>query len=548
MLALQNGTGNRFVFQSSDMINQGGEGAIYEVASQPDFVAKIYHPTIRDPSKDSSQERTRAAGIAETRFLKLRAMLANPPRADSNRGHVAIAWPTDLLFDPATKMFRGFLMKKVPKSRQLAAFTVPSSRTPDLRHLGNRHAHTTASNVALVVDALHRANYVIGDVSGGNVLAASNGFVSIVDTDSFQVWDPVAKRMFRCPVGTADFTPPELQGANFREVDRRPEHDLFGLAVLLFQLLMSGEHPFDGATSDEAYGAWDRAERIKRRTNFPYGPEQVPFRRRPAAPPLASLDQELQELFLVCFIHGMHDPKKRPSAKTWQAALTRSTARMKDCSANNVHAYSNHLSRCPYCEVEAQVRSRAQTKLQKPASNLLSIINARIGSAPGSGLANYTPWRSQNLFSRPVFPAPPTPPPPPPPPPPRPLIVAGKWQLVAAGPDPRAEMAAAIAPIIVDLESDWTVTGSLKVNMGALAAPELNVSMNIYGNWHHDPANQTFSWRYVMTPNPMIIFGIQVPLNIPPQSVSQSFRVAMAPDGSLTGTEAAGGQFKFIKL
>ena len=51
---------------------------------------------------------------------------------------------------------------------------------------------------------------------------------------------------YRCPVGKPEFTPPELQGRLFAHLDRAPEHDLFGLAVLIFQLLMEGTHPFAG--------------------------------------------------------------------------------------------------------------------------------------------------------------------------------------------------------------------------------------------------------------------------------------------------------------
>src|SRR5712691_4689158 len=81
-----------------------------------------------------------------------------------------------------------------------------------------------------------------------SVLDASTdtALVTLVDTDSFQVCEPHNGVVYRCPVGKPEFTPPELQGCPFAQVDRAPEHDLFGLAVLLFQLLMEGTHPFAG--------------------------------------------------------------------------------------------------------------------------------------------------------------------------------------------------------------------------------------------------------------------------------------------------------------
>ena len=432
MLRLKDSGGDRFEIEPSDSISQGGEGTVYHVRQAPTLVAKIYLPP---------RDHARALLVTSARLAKLETMLGDPPRDHANPGHVAIAWPTRLLFDVNPPKFRGFLMRRVPKASPLAAYTAPSSRPDELRHLGSRHAHFAASNLALIFHMLHRAGHVVGDVSSGNVLAATSGLVSVVDTDSFQVSNRKTGQIFRCPVGTADFTPPELQGANFREIDRRHEHDLFGLAVLLFQLLMSGEHPFDGATDREDHGAWDRGERIRRRTNFPFGPEHTPFRKRPAAPPLSSLDQELQTLFVRCFSEGMHHLAKRPDAATWHAALIRATARLRDCSTNRVHAYASNLSACPHCEVERQVRKRVEERLGK-RKTLPSTWSVPRPKNPG-GPATWpigAPWPSPPGKTAPFpFPFPP------PPPPAAPLIGPGVWQIVLIGSDPRASIVAGLA-------------------------------------------------------------------------------------------------------
>src|SRR5262249_29326688 len=46
---------------------------------------------------------------------------------------------------------------------------------------------------------------------------------------------------------TEEYTPPELMrvGQAFGEFDRNEHHDAFGLGVLIFLLLMDGNHPFD---------------------------------------------------------------------------------------------------------------------------------------------------------------------------------------------------------------------------------------------------------------------------------------------------------------
>lgn len=55
-----------------------------------------------------------------------------------------------------------------------------------------------------------------------------------------------ASGVFHCDVGVPLWTPPELQGRDFRGLTRTKNHDRFGLAVLMFQLLFMGRHPFAG--------------------------------------------------------------------------------------------------------------------------------------------------------------------------------------------------------------------------------------------------------------------------------------------------------------
>src|SRR5205807_3008042 len=170
----------------------------------------------------------------------------------------------------------------------------------------------------------------VGDLNESNVLASETALVTLVDTDSFQVRDPQTGTIHRCPVGKPEFTPPELQGKAFRQLDRAPEHDAFGLAVLIFQLLMEGAHPFAGIVP----GREDpppMAERIAA-GRFPHRPPRAalfflrrraagPRRPNPLAPPFEILHPELRRLFVRCFVAGHRRPRARPGAQEWQRAL-----------------------------------------------------------------------------------------------------------------------------------------------------------------------------------------------------------------------------------
>ncbi|MFB2834464.1 tetratricopeptide repeat protein [Floridanema evergladense] len=317
----------------------GGEGKIYTILQEPLLVAKVYHKS--------------ANGYAD----KLSVMFANPPE-DSTlaQGRVSIAWPVDLLKDSSSQEIIGFLMQRVTEVRPIHDFYIPATRRDKSPYFNYLYLHRTARNLAAAVSALHAKSYVIGDVNESNILVTETALVTLVDTDSFQVLDLSHNKVYRCPVGKPEFTPPELQGKTFRDIDRTPEHDLFGLAVVIFQLLMEGTHPFEGVFQ----GSDDPPPKEKRilEGHFPYGNRSVPYRSKPLAPPFEILHPTLRQLFIRCFEDGHNDPKARPDAKTWVKALVEAENTLVTCSVNDQHRYGGHLNVCPWCERTVRLGGR----------------------------------------------------------------------------------------------------------------------------------------------------------------------------------------------
>src|SRR5262249_60225971 len=121
-------------------------------------------------------------------------------------------------------------------------------------------------NTAGCVAAIHYNCFVIGDLTPKNILVTRKATVYLLDVDSFQV--SVEGKTYRCDGGFPEYTPPELQGVAFRKVDRAQEHDGFGLAIVIFQLLFMGRHPFSG----NFLGAGEMTlERAIREFRFAYG-------------------------------------------------------------------------------------------------------------------------------------------------------------------------------------------------------------------------------------------------------------------------------------
>jgi serine/threonine protein kinase len=356
--------------QLGQKLAQGGEGEIFLTADRS-LVAKVYHEGKMTPEAEQ----------------KLRAMLANPPH-DSMRvqGRVSIAWAVDLV--TVNGIVKGYTMPLLEKAkdehlskpganaskcRDLIDFYNPSTRRKNFPWFHYGYLIRTARNIAIVTDSLHAKGYAIGDVNESNILVALDTIVTFVDTDSFQV--PGQGKNFRCQVGKPEYTPPELQGVSFKEIDRTQSHDLFGLGVLIFQLLMQGQHPFAGK-----YQGQGETPEIKDRIkagHFPHGNKQVPYAPIPLAPAFTILPLRLQELFIQCFEAGHNAPARRPTAEEWNKALGAADRELKQCSVNGHHFYAQHLSPCPWCEMSqrfggrdpfpSQAEIQGGTQLQQPS-------------------------------------------------------------------------------------------------------------------------------------------------------------------------------------
>jgi len=178
-----------------------------------------------------------------------------------------------------------------------------------------------------------------------------------VDTDSFQVWDAAHGRLFRCRVGRPEFTPPELQGKSFAQTNREPGQDRFGLAIVSFQLLMEGTHPFAGV-----YRGPGEPPPVPSRIgagHFPHGTDpRVPYAPVPIAPRFEWLHPVLQDLFVRCFRDGHVSPELRPDCLSWQYGLEEAELNLVSCHDNQQHIFGNHLQGCPWCERAALLGGR----------------------------------------------------------------------------------------------------------------------------------------------------------------------------------------------
>ena len=203
-----------------------------------------------------------------------------------------------------------------------------------------------ARNLAGAVAALHRHGLIVGDLNSRNVLATDQGRVGIIDADSFQIRDPDSGVTHRGLVGTPEYTPPRLQNRDFADVDRTQEDDLFALAVMLYQLLVQGSHPYAGtqaqASSPENANIAGRIALGRFAHDTSAGGEASAT----ANTELIWTDLPLKKQFKAAF----QDGRPRTTAQAWVQALSQAAARVRRCRTNRLHWHFTR--RCTWCRYQ----------------------------------------------------------------------------------------------------------------------------------------------------------------------------------------------------
>ena len=315
MTPLRTGGGRAIVVGRE--VAAGGEGRVYEIAGAPAEVVKLYHST---PSPGT--------------VAKLRALVG----MRTNDLASAAAWPTDVVVEPGGAC-RGFVMPRIAARCVIDRLSHPGERRQHFAEADYLFVTTVAVNLMTAAARLHRNGVVIGDVNESNAMVYPNATVAFIDVDSFQV--SAGGVIHRCSVAKDLFIPPELVGSNFATTNRVPSHDCFGLAVLVFQLLMHGRHPFHGRALDGI----DRSTTDAIRAGaYAYSPlARVRIQAPPGSMDVATLGA-LAPLFERAFLTD-----RRPTAEEWVNALGQFKTGLKPCKSNERHAIFPGSGSCTIC-------------------------------------------------------------------------------------------------------------------------------------------------------------------------------------------------------
>ncbi|MEH1872454.1 PDZ domain-containing protein [Nostoc sp.] len=310
-----------------------GEAKVWQT-NRNGYLAKIYH----SPTPEHVQ--------------KLAVMIAHRPKEpNSHLNHISFAWPKSVLKD-AQATCVGFLMPEIKEAKELIdVYNLKRRKTLKL-DVDWRFLHTTALNIASIIEAIHISGYVLGDIKPQNILVNDRALPSIIDTDSFQVRNPKNNKVYRCLVGSEGFTPPELIDQDFSSIDQTEVHDRFRLAVIIYQLLFGGQTPFAGKWTGT--GDTPETNELIRQGLWLYAPNRLiqPVER---TIPLEIIHPEVQRCFLKCFNDGYKNSNLRPTAGDWVKALRLAVNELTICGKVDSHYYSQTYGKCYWCDRSTQL-------------------------------------------------------------------------------------------------------------------------------------------------------------------------------------------------
>jgi len=316
------------VIELSSKLGSGGEANVFNINNSDGLVAKVYHK----PSPKKAQKIFVMVNQQNEKLLNI------------------AAWPTRALYNPNKGEFIGFLMPKIDGYKEIHKLYSPKSRISEFSNSSWRFLVHVATNLARVFYTMHQSGYVIGDINHGNFLIAQNGIVKVIDCDSFQI--KYNDKLYFCEVGVSTHQPPELQGVNsFHNIERTQNHDNFGLAVLIFQILFMGRHPFSGRYLGQGEMPLEKAIKEFR---FAYGRQAKAYQMEqpPHSLPLEATPPQLVNLFERAFL-SMNN--RRPNGKEWVTALEQLKTEIKKCTTDQSHYYYMNFPSCPWCKIETDV-------------------------------------------------------------------------------------------------------------------------------------------------------------------------------------------------
>jgi serine/threonine protein kinase len=364
------------VINPKDHISSGGVGDVYRLVrpGKPNQCIKIY----RSPRSDAK--------------AKLLAMLQQPPKQlntiAGGKDYVQFAWPIAMVEDTQGQCI-GFVMPEVDfkATQSLQPYFVPKAArlklSPEARSLNGRLK--LARNIAALMADLHSQGHAFIDFKDQNVrIYPELCIAAFIDTDGYRI-ESKSGAAFPGLETTPTFNSPESAKGERKALTQN--HDDFVLALVLFQVLNFGIHPFQGIPSATNNNLNFDLDNNIIHQNYPYGARKHALMLPKQESTHESWPSKTRALFEQTFLNS--DPARRVRASEWARHLDELIAHeMRACEHHpkdieHVHFKGKPCHMCKLLEEGASQSvpfatppisgnvNHGTTPIQQPAKNSL---------------------------------------------------------------------------------------------------------------------------------------------------------------------------------
>ncbi len=372
----QSGQSQPIEIDLSRKIGEGATATVYRVIFQNElWAAKIYKPE-------------RAYSVE-----KLEAMLQSPPDElavnEDGQTFIRYTWVKNLLKDNTGKVV-GFLMPFVDQrsTNSLDTYYDPVliKRLPGKINAALSLRLEIAKNLCELIDNLHKVGHFFIDIKPQNIrVYRDNNKVVLMDCDGYSIKNPQRyPDRFPADLISTDYIAPEVLKNHLSPKSLGEEQDRYGLAVLLFQLLNRGTHPFQGVVTDPSIQVSTNDERAALGL-YPYGlSPHASVRPRPQSIHTL-LPDSIRALFDKAFIS-----LDRPTASQWlehfESILeNKQLVRCKDhpSEITHIHFAGKNCIGCKIDEIDKDKVKPAPRKYKTSATEAID-NNSNIASSSSS--------------------------------------------------------------------------------------------------------------------------------------------------------------------
>jgi len=281
----------------SSILDQGGEGVVYNIEGAPDLLAKIYHSSLEGESRRTTQQK-----------------IEEMTQVTHLRKHSQIAWPLVSLFDERHQ-WCGYAMRRKQGVSLRELLGSPQNFGEMVPHWHRQHLIRLCLDFLNIVKDLSQNRVLPVDFNPSNFLVDTQSVrMHFIDCDSYQFQG--REKVYLSEVVLPEMSAPEVVRANnWSQKQVRSDSLSFSIGMVIFYILTLGNSPYRHKNGTDPV-----QNLLQGKCALGKGADcQLP--RGATFKIWSHLTYDLKTQFIQCFRDGHSNSNARPKVKVWEKSL-----------------------------------------------------------------------------------------------------------------------------------------------------------------------------------------------------------------------------------